>query len=249
MSGFSDGWPKWAKPVFALAVAAIWIGMPLFAAWSLSARTVQAGGVVDYQPVLVVLVGMTTATITGTFVFMTFRIDRGTKKKAGEVARRAAKKAARRAAKKAAEKELKETKAAAKDAETAARAAEAAAKNARVAAETALDGVVDPHQVDEKIAEKLDTVASPEEIHRKVAEHITKDELREHVKAMLMIDVNAQAITDSAQEHAKSLDPGTILQISEHLKEAADAWAQCIAGEKRTGWRFFGDWVRSRRNG
>ncbi len=62
------------------------------AAWNLAAHTVQAGGVVDYQPILVVLVGMTTATITGVFVFMTFRIDRGTQQEAERVAKETLKK-------------------------------------------------------------------------------------------------------------------------------------------------------------
>ena len=92
MSGLFDKWPDWAKPMFVLAMAAIWIGVPVVAAWSLSARTVQAGGVVDYQPVLAVLVAMTTATIAGIFLFMTFRIDRGTRRKAKRVAKKAAKK-------------------------------------------------------------------------------------------------------------------------------------------------------------
>ena len=65
----------------------------MVAAWNLAARTVQAGGVVDYQPILVVLLGMTTVTITGVFVFMTFRIDRGTKRKAKDVAKSSANKA------------------------------------------------------------------------------------------------------------------------------------------------------------
>ena len=84
--GFSDNWPDWAKPAFALAGMVIWVGAPLVAAWSLAARTVQAGGAMDYQPILVVLVGMTTATITGIFVFMSFRIDRGTRFEAQKIA-------------------------------------------------------------------------------------------------------------------------------------------------------------------
>lgn len=91
-TGFSDGWPAWAKPTFALAGTAMWIGVPMIAAWNLSARTVQAGGVVDYQPIMAVLLAMTTATITGIFVFMTFRIDRGTKRKAERAARKEARK-------------------------------------------------------------------------------------------------------------------------------------------------------------
>ena len=217
MRGFSDDWPDWAKPVFALAVAAIWIGVPLVSAWSLSARTVQAGGVVDYQPVLVVLVGMTTATITGIFVFMTFRIDRGTRLKVEEVTGKALK------------DEKKKLDKAIKDAKD-------AVNNANC-------------RVDKEIDKKLSPETSPEKIREKVKEHVTEDKVRKHVTAMLMVDANVQAIAAAAQEHAKSLDPDTILQISEHLREATDAWARCIEGKKRTGWRFFGRWGRSRRNG
>ena len=231
MSGFSDGWPKWAKPVFALAVAAIWIGMPLVAAWSLSAQTVQAGGIVDYQPVLVVLVGMTTATITGTFVFMTFRIDRGTKKKAGEVAKKAAAKAAKEKLTDAIEAEKKKLDEVVED------------------AKKAVKDAVSAHNVDEAIETKLDTVASPDKIHQKVAERITEQELRKHVQAVLMVDANAQAIAAFAREQAKSLDQDAILRISKLLKEAADSWAQSAEGEEHRGWRFFGRWGRSRRTG
>lgn len=215
--GFSDGWPNWAKPVFALAVAAIWIGMPLVAAWSLSARTVQAGGVVDYQPVLVVLVGMTTATITGIFVFMTFRIDRGTRLKVEEVTGKA----------------LKDEK---KKLDKATKNAEDAVKNANC-------------KIDKEIEKKLSAEISPEKIRKKVEEHVSEEKVREHVKAMLMTDAIVQAVAASAQEQAKSLDPDTILRISEHLKETADAWAPRIEDKERTGWWFFGRWGRSRRNG
>ena len=221
MSGFSDDWPDWAKPVFALAVAAIWIGMPLVAAWSLSAQDVEAGKSVNYQPVMLVLVAMTTATITGIFVFMTFRIDRGTKLKAEEVAGKAAKE--------------KLTEDFAIEKEKLDKVVEDANK--------AIGGV------DMAIKTKLDAVASPDKIEQKVAERITEEKLRGHVESVLMIDANVQAITAFAREQAKNLDPDTILQISKLLKEAADAWAPCIEDEEPTGWRFFGSWARSRRKG
>ena len=168
---------------------------------------------------LVVLVGMTTATITGIFVFMTFRIDRGTKLKAEEIAGKAAK-----------EKLTEDFS--------------AEIEKLNKAEKAARDTVC---KVDKEIEKKLATETSPEKIRQKVAEHITKEELREHVKAMLMIEVNVQAIAASAKEQAKKLDPETISRISKLLKEAADAWARPSEGEDRTGWHFFGGWGRSRR--
>ena len=214
-NGFFDGWPNRAKPVFALAVAAIWIGVPIVAAWSLSARAVQAGGVVDYQPLVAVLIALTTATITGIFVFMTFRIDRGTKTKAGEVARKTAKDVAEEAANKRLDKAVDEAKKAVMDA-------------------------VSKCEVEKAIKEKLDTVASPDKIEQKVAERIKGEKLREHVKSVLTIDANVKAITAVAQEQAKSFDPDTILRISKLLKKAADAWARCAEGKERRKWWFFG---------
>ncbi len=234
MSGLFDKWPDWAKPMFVLAMAAIWIGVPVVAAWSLSARTVQAGGVVDYQPVLAVLVAMTTATIAGIFLFMTFRIDRGTRRKAKRVAKNAAKKA------------LAGVKEAAAD----------TLENAEAAAGRALADVVreSVKRVDTAVKGRLDAVATPEKIRQEVEERITEKELQKHVEAVLVMDANAQTITAYAKEHAKKLDWKTVLRISKLLKEAADSWARCVESKERTGWlagmwRFFGRWGRSPTDG
>lgn len=76
--GFFDNWPPWAKLFFSLTVAAIWIGAPMVVAWSHG----DGDGVVDYEPIMAVLIAMTTVTITGIFVFMTFRIDRSARDEA-----------------------------------------------------------------------------------------------------------------------------------------------------------------------
>ena len=89
--GFFDDWPKWSKPVLALAAMVLlggaWIGVPLLSALKLVDNNAQAAGFVDYGPMVTVLIAMTTATMTGIFVFMTFRIDRGTRLKAERVAK------------------------------------------------------------------------------------------------------------------------------------------------------------------
>ena len=56
----------------------------------------QSGGVVDYEPMMAVLIALTTATIAAIFLFMTFRIDRGTRRTAKRHAKKAAKKFLRR---------------------------------------------------------------------------------------------------------------------------------------------------------
>lgn len=91
-------WPKWSKPALALAamifLGGIWIGVPLLSAFKLVDHNVRTSGVVDYRPMMSVLIAMTTATIAGIFLFMTLRIDRGTKLKAGRAARKEAKRRA-----------------------------------------------------------------------------------------------------------------------------------------------------------
>ena len=89
--GFFEDWPKWSKPVFALSamilLGGVWIGIPLLSAWKLGYDNAQAPVPMDYEPMMALLIAMTTVTITGIFVFMTFRIDRGTRLKAERVAK------------------------------------------------------------------------------------------------------------------------------------------------------------------
>lgn len=89
--GFFDDWPKWSKPLFALSamilLGGVWIGIPLLSALKLVEPNLPSEGQVNYQPMMAVLIAMTTATIAGIFVFMTFRIDRGTRLKAERVAK------------------------------------------------------------------------------------------------------------------------------------------------------------------
>ena len=92
--GFFEEWPDWAKPVMALAAMILlggaWIGVPSLMAWELMQRSLDLGKA-TYEPIITVLVAMTTATIAGVFLFMTFRIDRGTRLRAEKVAKKVAK--------------------------------------------------------------------------------------------------------------------------------------------------------------
>ena len=102
-AGLFDGWPGWTKPVFVFAVVVVWVGAPMATIAGGGDSSTQSDGVVDYEPMMAVLIALTTATIAAIFLFMTFRIDRGTRR----TAKRHAKKAAKRYAKKAAKKFLR----------------------------------------------------------------------------------------------------------------------------------------------
>lgn len=242
--GFSDDWPKWAKPTFALAVAAMWIGGPMVAAWNLAARTVQEGGVVDYQPILVVLVGMTTVTITGVFVFMTFRIDRGTKRKARGVAKKALKKIKRKAKedlytmeKKTCEtlSEMIEKSEQSNASLTAAR--ESAIQNfnstlAKITAES-------DRKIDEAIRERMDEGVTPERVREEISARITEEVLRRHIEAVLMVTANGQIVAEYAKEHADVLDSEAFKQLIHLLDDSirpalSDRPAEHVRGD--AGW-------------
>ena len=98
-----DNWPKRSKPVLALAamiiLGGIWIGIPLLSALRLVESNVPSSGAVDYSPMMAVLIAMTTATVAGIFLFMTLRIDRGTRLRAKSVASKAVKRKAEKFAK------------------------------------------------------------------------------------------------------------------------------------------------------
>ena len=95
-------WPWFAQLLLALAVLLtavillIWI--PMRTAPSLVGGT-PGGATQDFSMMMVVFVGLTTMTISGIFLFMTFRIDHGTKNLASDIAREIAISEARKTAK------------------------------------------------------------------------------------------------------------------------------------------------------
>ena len=77
--------------VLILLLAAFMIGLPVWSVQRYGATTE-----IDlWGPVLATLLGLTTMTVSGIFMFMTFRIDRGTKLKAEWTAKKTAEKAVR----------------------------------------------------------------------------------------------------------------------------------------------------------
>ena len=77
--------------VLILLLAAFMIGLPVWSVQRYGATT----GIDLWGPVVATLLGLTTMTVSGIFVFMTFRIDRGTKLKAEWTAKEIAEKTVR----------------------------------------------------------------------------------------------------------------------------------------------------------
>ena len=82
--------------VLVLLLAAFMIGLPV---WSIQ-RYGATTGIDLWGPVVTMLLGLTTMTVSGIFVFMTFRIDRGTKLRAEWTAKKTAEKTVEEVAKK-----------------------------------------------------------------------------------------------------------------------------------------------------
>ena len=92
-------WPWWAQfslALFAMILAALFlIGLPYSVMIAVAERSVNPGAAGAWAAMIPVLIGFTTMTISGIFVFMTFRIDRGAKAEARAEARVEAKKVAK----------------------------------------------------------------------------------------------------------------------------------------------------------
>lgn len=105
-------WSSAQQLAFAIVVVFVVAGLVLYPPIYTSRLLIEAGvdtaGALDvWAPMLAVFVALTSVTISGTFIFMTFRIDRGTKQKAREVAENVAGKVADAAARKVADKVAK----------------------------------------------------------------------------------------------------------------------------------------------
>lgn len=241
-SGFFDDWPSWAKPTLALAAMILlggaWIGVPLLAAWHLVDHGVGAGSVVNYQPMIVVLVAMTTATITGIFLFMTLRIDRGTRLKAEKVAEEAMQDEVAKAKKlleeirRQAEDLLGKTK---KDAECILRKIEKDAVDSLSKIENSVEKIRirAEETVQNFLREKFDEGTVPENIRKEIAARLTEEVLRGHVEAVLMVDANVQIVGEYAKRRAGDLDPAAIERLVGLMDETVEAWRGLVKAERR----------------
>ena len=106
----SGEWPWWAQfflALFAMVLGALFlIGLPyvMIAAFD---RAENQGAVEAWTAMVPTLLGLTTMTISGIFVFMTFRIDRGARAEARTMAEKIAKKRVQEVFEERAESEVK----------------------------------------------------------------------------------------------------------------------------------------------
>ena len=223
--GFFEDWPKWAKPTMALAAMILlggaWIGAPFLITFHLMKQN-AAQGIVTFQPLTTVLVAMTTATIAGVFLFMTLRIDRGTRLKATSVAKNAVKGEVERLENEA--RELLE------DVEEEAMAllksinTSADLQMAKVRGEVQDVRIEVEETVGTFMKEKFDEGTTPRKIREEIERSLTEEALRRHVEAVLLVDANVKMIEEYARERAGDLDEETIERIVKLMEELVKAW-------------------------
>ena len=103
-------WPWWAQfaaLVLVLAIASFLIVLPILTVKVLGSQYAFSSETDLWASMVAILLGLTTMTVTGVFVFMTFRIDRGARLEAQRTAKEAVTEAAEKAIKEAAEKAIK----------------------------------------------------------------------------------------------------------------------------------------------
>ena len=97
---YREKWPWGAQLFLTLMALIVLVGLivfpPIYSATKMSIGSGPSDAVQVWTPMLSVLIALTTVTISGIFLFMTFRIDRGTRR----IARRQAKKQSEKVAKK-----------------------------------------------------------------------------------------------------------------------------------------------------
>ena len=251
--GFFEDWPKWTKPVFALSamilLGGVWIGIPLLMAWKLGYNNAQAAVPMDYDPMMAVLIAMTTVTITGIFVFMTFRIDRGTRLKAERVAKDKIDKLVKTELAKFAKtseeelddfcraygEELRKFGATArgkfakfKQNSDAKLGGFDCASKKRLSKfdENAKKKLVD-------FEEKLDDSTKPAVIQKAIHERIPEETLRAYVEAVLLANVNGQIVKEYAKERAAAMEAKDIEVLLRLLKETIENVARRAAEKSK----------------
>ena len=192
--GFFDEWPKWAAPMLALAamifIGGLWVGLPVLSA--LKSIDAQASGVVDYTPMMSVFIAMTTVTITGIFLFMTLRIDRGTRLKAERVAKETMEQVVAKKMDEIAADEKKEMdKIVAEERKK--------IRELTQQMQTTMTRFVDRGEetledTGNKLLERFEAETKPDAIRKIIDSRITEEKLREHVDAILMVTANGEIV-------------------------------------------------------
>ena len=214
--GFFEDWPKWSKPVFALSamilLGGVWIGIPLLSALKFIGPSLQSEGQVNYQPMMAVLIAMTTATIAGIFLFMTFRIDRGTRLRAESEVKRALKDE---------RKNFNEQLDAMKE------------KHETVASELRdiqLGLLVETRN---ELHTMYDEGTKANIVKSAVAERITDDALSKHIESTLMVDANSQLVAEYAKKHAPKVSEDTAKVLVKLLNDTVKSLSRHAKAKRK----------------
>ncbi len=282
--GFFEGWSEGAKFMLALAamifIGSLWVA-PALTVWnSISAQTsspsaqtsspsAQTSSPVDYGPMVSVYSAMTTVAITGIFLFMTLRIDRGTRLKAERVA----KKTMTKVVDEIVAEETNEMNKIVADGKARMDEIVAGGKEKMDNAVADGKGKMDEAMAQERekvnnftqqmqgaltdfgsrsqetlesagnrLREKYEKETTPEAIREVIGSRITEEELRKHIEAILMVTANGEIVKGYAAERAEQLNAKTIKQLIRVLKETLDLFSQASEGKR-------GFWARLFRRG
>lgn len=202
--GFFDDWPAWAKLTLTLAalvcIGGVWVGLPVLSAVSLIDSSVPQNADLNYMPMISVLIAMTTATITGIFLFMSLRIDRGTR----NTAEKTAKKTAKKVTKKAINKAVREAKRKHDD-----------------VVEDSKRAVREARQKVDDVVENSETV-----VREAVSSKITEEALRKHVENVLMVTANWEIVREYTSKRAGELDLKSIERLMGVMEDAVKFLSQ-----------------------
>ena len=228
----ADRWPVWAQVTLALSAlvlgGVLMIGMPLLLAGYLGKVTGDASGLHVWGPMIATLLGLTTMTVAGIFLFMTFRIDRGVRLRATEVSREVAREVARKAACIRVDEFLAGNDIQARLDTLLENAKEAVAdlgeslESKEATSESLVDGLrtrVDDTDLDAVIREVVDALLPPDRVDEKLDKWLdanarralAAEALRSAIATMEPEEARefVRALIDAIQDLARSLDMGT----------------------------------------
>ena len=191
--------------VFALALlGALLVGLPVLSA-------VMLGGAAGtepreiWTPMIAVLVGLTTVTVSGIFLFMTFRIDRGTRRTAKRTAQKTAKRTARKRVGKQIPALFAETE---KDLERIWAKADEIANGVEKAPAVAADAARD------EILAKFSGLDRDELAAVAVEQLVSSERVRELVDALLEKKVTVKLLSASIQAALEQMDDDSLQDIA-----------------------------------
>ena len=235
-----DRWPVWAQVTLALTALAfggiLMIGMPLLVAGYLGKVTGDAGGLAVWGPMIATLLGLTTMTVAGIFLFMTFRIDRGVRLRTTVVAEDIAEEVAKETAVKRVDDFL-----AGKDIQTkldkllesataAAGEFQSSLDSKAAEAESVLGGLrdqVDEADVEAALREAVEAHLAPEHVDEKVAEWLNStgrralavEELQRATEGMTPKEALefVEALTNALRNMQRTLDPEATVSIGQRI--------------------------------